>query len=270
MSKDERKYRVIGIVLAIAFHAGVVAFMVFTHLTSSEAEDSQRLAQMEKTEIAFGGEEYVQFGDIPEPGHDDGEAADAAAADEPAEAGSDDDNSGVSGDGEALVTNRNSSSAAVVEKKKQNGPSEADLRRQEEQARIKREREEQQKEKNKISSRTSSAFNRTGGGGSGTSGSPEGNATSGALSGAPGHDLGEHYRLSAQSYSCKKSGTLRISIVVRRDGTITQAKYAGGSGEAAADASIRRMFEDRTKRLRFTITGEVPAEKRGVITWVIK
>ena len=102
------------------------------------------------------------------------------------------------------------------------------------------------------------------------SGSPDGNASFGALQGTPGHNLGENYHLQVQRPTCPKSGTLRISIVVRRDGTVKEARYVSGTGEAAADASIRKQFEDFTKKLRFTVSGNAPAEKRGTITWEIK
>ena len=125
--------------------------------------------------------------------------------------------------------------------------------------------------KNKINNRASNAFNRTGGNSAGHSGSPDGNASTGAVSGVPGHNLGTNYRLNAAHFSCAKSGELRFSITVRKDGTVTSVTYVGGTGEAAGDKKVRRQFEQRTRNLRFTVTGDnAPNEKRGVITWKIK
>ena len=157
-------------------------------------------------------------------------------------------------------------------KKKKTGPTAAELKKQkEEQARIKKEKEQQEKEKNKINNRASNAFNRTGGNRAGHSGSPNGNASTGAVSGVPGHNLGTNYRLNAAHFSCAKSGELQFSITVRKDGAVTSVTYVRGTGEAAGDKNVRRQFEQRTRNLRFTVTGDnAPNEKRGVITWKIK
>ena len=157
-------------------------------------------------------------------------------------------------------------------KKKKTGPTAAELKKQkEEQARIKKEKEQQEKEKNKINNRASNAFNRTGGNSAGHSGSPNGNASTGAVSGVPGHNLGTNYRLNAAHFSCAKSGELQFSITVRKDGAVTSVTYVRGTGEAAGDKNVRRQFEQRTRNLRFTVTGDnAPNEKRGVITWKIK
>ena len=160
------------------------------------------------------------------------------------------------------MADRNEADALFATKRK---------KQQEEQARIKKEKEQQEKEKNKINNRASNAFNRTGGNSAGHSGSPDGNASTGAVSGVPGHNLGTNYRLNAAHFSCAKSGELQFSITVRKDGAVTSVTYVRGTGEAAGDKNVRRQFEQRTRNLRFTVTGDnAPNEKRGVITWKIK
>ena len=233
--KQERKYQITGIAIALALHIGAGIAMYYSYLSSLAAEE-QPLPSA-KSEITFGGE-YVQLGDLPLPDLDDGIASEALAT----------------GDGEALVSSNADSPLAAPS---QDGGDAA------------RRQAELRKEKANIDNRTSSAFNR-GGDGQGQSGSPDGNASFGALQGTPGHNLGENYHLQVQRPTCPKSGTLRISIVVRRDGTVKEARYVSGTGEAAADASIRKQFEDFTKKLRFTVSGNAPAEKRGTITWAIK
>lgn len=273
MNTEEKKHRTIAIVLTAVVYAAVIAALFLVHLSTAVTDDAALNADEAKTEIAFDGEEYVQMGDIPEPDHNDGEPASADESDdEAASDGEDQTNEGTPADGQSLVSTKKES-AMETTKKKKTGPTEAELKKQqEEQARIKKEKEQQEKEKNKINNRAQNAFNRTSSGsGSGQSGSPDGNSSTGALSGTPGHNLGSNYRLSAQKFSCAKSGTLRFSITVRQDGTVTSVKYTSGSGEAASDLGVRRQFEQRTKNLRFTVSGEnIPEEKRGVITWSIK
>lgn len=245
--KQERKYQITGIAIALALHIGAGVAMYYSYL-SSLATEEQPLPSA-KSEITFGGE-YVQLGDLPLPDLDDGIASEALSTEETTTTQADN----ATGDGEALVSSNADSPLAAPS---QDGGDAA------------RRQAELRKEKANIDNRTSSAFNR-GGDGQGQSGSPDGNASFGALQGTPGHNLGENYHLQVQRPTCPKSGTLRISIVVRRDGTVKEARYVSGTGEAAADASIRKQFEDFTKKLRFTVSGNAPAEKRGTITWAIK
>lgn len=271
MTTEERKYKILGIILAAVTYAVIIVVMVLTRISASVEPDPQLNAEENKTEIAFDGEEYVEMGDIPEPDLNDGEPAANDADNEPASDGEDQTSEGNPGDGQALVSSRHDSPMETPKKKK-NGPTEAELKKQqEEQARIKKEKEQQEKEKNKINNRASNAFNRTGGNNAGHSGSPSGNASTGAVSGAPGHNLGTNYHLNAAHFSCTKSGTLKFSITVRKDGAVTSVAYVSGTGEAASDEEVRRRFKERTRSLRFTVTGDnVPNEKRGVITWNIK
>ena len=183
MTAEEKKYRILGIILAAVTYAVIIVAMILTRISASSEQNSQINASENKTQIAFDGEEYVEFGDIPEPNLDDGEPAANDADNEPASDGSDQTNEGNPGDGEALVSSRHDSPMETPKKKK-TGPTAAELKKQqEEQARIKKEKEQQEKEKNKINNRASNAFNRTGGNSAGHSGSPDGNASTGAVSG---------------------------------------------------------------------------------------
>lgn len=246
--------------LALLLHIGAVVAMLYTYLSATPEPD--KLPETAKSEITFGGE-YVQLGDIPVPDLDAGGIPEEGT-DDPASDGSDPEPEGTPGEGESLVSSNQPSPATTSSRR--NGPTEAEKREQE---RIRKEKEAQEKERRSINSRTSNAFSRANNGG-GTSGSPDGNSTTGALQGTPGHNLGKAYKLQVRRPSCSKSGEIRISVLVRSDGTIAEAKYAGGTGAAASDRAIRKQFENFTKSLRFTVTGEVPATQRGTITWQIK
>ena len=163
MTAEEKKYRILGIILAAVTYAVIIVAMILTRISASSEQNSQINASENKTQIACDGDEYVEFGDIPEPNLDDGEPAANDADNEPASDGSDQTNEGNPGDGEALVSSRHNSPMETPKKKK-TGPTAAELKKQkEEQARIKKEKEQQEKEKNKINNRASNAFNRTGG-----------------------------------------------------------------------------------------------------------
>ena len=138
MTAEEKKYRILGIILAAVTYAVIIVAMILTRISASSEQNSQINASENKTQIAFDGEEYVEFGDIPEPNLDDGEPAANDADNEPASDGSDQTNEGNPGDGEALVSSRHDSPMETPKKKK-TGPTAAELKKQkEEQARIKK------------------------------------------------------------------------------------------------------------------------------------
>ena len=106
MTAEEKKYRILGIILAAVTYAVIIVAMILTRISASSEQNSQINASENKTQIAFDGEEYVEFGDIPEPNLNDGEPAANDADNEPASDGSDQTNEGNPGDGEALVSSR--------------------------------------------------------------------------------------------------------------------------------------------------------------------
>lgn len=260
MDKDRKRRNIISALISISLHMALLVVLFFSVMKAPLPKEPAIDAQ--KTEITFGGE-YVQLGDIPEPNLND-DAASNAADNDAASDGADDVNEGNPAEGESVVASKHES--PMVAEAKPRGPSEAELREQE---RIRREEERRRQEQQRISNRTSGAFNNAGNA-AGSSGSNNGNASTGALAGQPGHNLGANYHLTAPQLKCKKSGTINISVVVRSDGSISSAKYIGGKGEAAGDASIQSYFVNETKKLKFKVSGNVPAEKRGTITWVIK
>ena len=89
MTAEEKKYRILGIILAAVTYAVIIVAMILTRISASSEQNSQINASENKTQIAFDGEEYVEFGDIPEPNLDDGEPAANNADNEPASDGSD-------------------------------------------------------------------------------------------------------------------------------------------------------------------------------------
>ena len=84
MTAEEKKYRILGIILAAVTYAVIIVAMILTRISASSEQNSQINASENKTQIAFDGEEYVEFGDIPEPNLDDGEPAANNADNEPA------------------------------------------------------------------------------------------------------------------------------------------------------------------------------------------
>ena len=86
MTAEEKKYKILGIILAAVTYAVIIVAMILTRISASSEQNSQINASENKTQIAFDGEEYVEFGDIPEPNLDDGEPAANDADNEPTKA----------------------------------------------------------------------------------------------------------------------------------------------------------------------------------------
>lgn len=250
-----RKYDLIAIIAALLLHGGVFLLMLFSYLEYTAPEEKQPLQA--KTDITFGGE-YVMLGDMPLPNLNDGEAA-GAASDNTSLQADDDLNSGEQGEGTSLVSTNEQSD--MTSEKKQNGPSEEEL---EAQARAKKERERQENESRKISSSVKSAFGKS----SGKSGSSNGNADHGALSGQPGHTLGVGYTLSSWGRPASSvDGEVRIRVRVNSDGKVIEATYAGGKGAAAANNQIRRSCEQASLQSRFSVPKNSSGTKVGMIIW---
>ena len=104
--------------------------------------------------------------------------------------------------------------------------------------------------------------------GKGEPGSPNGNSTTGALSGMPGHDLRGRTAEAWGKPASTLSGTVRIKVRVNRKGQVTGTpEYIGGTGPAAANAGVRRSCIAASRQSRFSVDLEAPAEQTGVITW---
>ena len=142
------------------------------------------------------------------------------------------------------------------------GPTKEELAERE---RVKREKERAEKQ-SKISDRLKSGF--SGKKGSGKTGSPNGNSTTGAVSGMPGHNLKGRTAESWGRPSSTLSGTIRIRVSVNRQGRVVgNPTYVGGSGPAAANSATRRSCIEASRNSRFSVDLDAQAEQVGIITW---
>ncbi len=258
--QKERTYKIVAFAIALLLHIGVALLMLWSVLTYDPSAAQQPTpAQPLQSDITFGGE-YVALGDIPVPNLD-GEAA--AAPSEKAETPAADDiaDAGEKGEGSSLVSTTHES--AMKTPTKQNGPTKEEL---EAQARAKKEEERQKNESKKIDSSVKGAFGK--GSGKGTSGSKDGNASHGALSGRPGHTLGVGYTLSEWGRpSSGYDGEIVIRVRVNAKGKVIQASYSKGSGAAAANQQVRQSCIQASLNSRFSVPKNSTGEKVGTIIW---
>lgn len=253
---NNRTYRIIAIAVTVLLHVVILLIMFWSRLTFVKPEEPQ---PPQKTDISFGGE-YVELGDIPLPDRN-GDPAQSTAAEKATPPADDNADAGKQGEGSSLVSTN--AESAMKTPKKHNGPTKEEL---EEQARAKREREKQESESRKISSNVKNAFGKAGG--KGKSGSPDGNASQGALAGQPGHTLGVGYTLSSWGKpSSGFDGEIYIKVRVNSQGKVIDASYLKGTGAAAANEKVRRSCVQASLRSRFSVPKNATGEKVGTIIW---
>lgn len=252
MDDNSRKDRITAAALTALILALTVAGLLTIVMTYPPKDRPELLTADEDSDLLFGGE-YVMLGDLPLPVNQS-----PAPTTDPTESGLDLEASGEPGEASPTVTGSEPSPMEVgpqPDMPEKKGPSAEELARQEAAHRI----------GNRV--QFGSAKQSTTGG---TPGSANGNATSGALSGQPGHNLdGRRLLNSATPDNRTASGSIEVTVTVDRDGHVTSARATGGTPPASTNAAVRRSCVEASKRLRFSPRADAPASQSGVITWVI-
>lgn len=255
-----RRDRVIAALLTILLYAGIIAVCFFTFLRFPPGGEPLPLPQPEEDGILFGGE-YVMIGDDPLLTESSNEPADAADQSVAAEA-VDLENAGEVAEPAAEVTTKQESPMKVKEKPapEKQGPTKEEIA-----AREKAKREKEAAER----IRKSVKFNGNGSG-SGKAGSPDGNATTGAATGSPGHNLSGRTIESFDTPGSTLSGTVKIRVKVNAKGQVVSASYESGTGPASASQAVRRNCVNASRRSRFSVRTDSDRDQTGVIVWRFK
>ncbi len=249
--EEEKRNRIIAAAAALLFLIVVLLILLFSYM-HSEWPPKDR-PEPERTDIFFGGE-YVMLGDTPEPAASDLAASQPAAVD-PADAPKADNST----DPERLTTT-DLESPAKKQKSQADGADEAARRAEQKK---KKEEERRRAEQDRINSSVKNSF----GSGSGKQGSPNGNATHGAVKGSPGFDLAGRSMESWGSPSSTVEGTIVIKVRVNPKGQVVDASYKSGTGAAAADKRVRESCRKASLRSRFSVAENRTTDQVGTITW---
>lgn len=265
MDQKQKDRLIAGTCTAIILVLLTIVLTTLYYRTEINPLEERRWPPVDSSEIVFGGE-YVKLGDIPLPQEvQDNSPLPQDAPSEPTVEGTDLDNGGEPAqEAPQLVSSAQESPMKVQEKPKpeKTGPTKEEIAERE---RIKREKEEAAKQA-KIKDRLKSGFSSSSKG-SGKSGSPNGNSSTGALSGQPGHNLKGRTAESWGKPRSTLSGTIRVQVSVNRQGYVTDAAYAGGTGPAAANAGVRESCVNASRHSRFSVDLEATATQKGIITW---
>lgn len=261
--KKHDKNSMTAMIATVIFHAAVILLLVLSCLHYEDIPANETIASQD---ITFFGGEYVMLGDSPEL-PDDGDMTPAAASDaNPESTGDDIDDTGLAGvSATPVVTSDEESPMKVEQETKQAGPTQEEIAEQE---RIKRRQEAERRTNSKVRN----AFSNTGGKGKGKQGSPDGNSSSGARTGAPGvSGLSAGYSLDRWgSPSSPVEGKIVIRVRVDSRGNVTEARYSSGSGTAASNMDVRRSCEQASLQSSFSVPLGTVDEAIGYITWIFQ
>ena len=125
---------------------------------------------------------------------------------------------------------------------------------------------QQEAERKKISNRVK--FGTSGSTGSGKAGSPNGNSSSGALTGKPGiGGLGGYTLENWSRPSSSLEGTITIQVKVNARGNVVSASYASGTGAAAGNQAARNSCIAAARQSSFSVPKNTTTDAVGTITY---
>lgn len=218
---------------------------------------------VDSSELLFEGE-FVKLGDVARPVAQEAPAKQQQNTAEPVHETHDLADAGPAGEQPTPPISSERESPMKVEPKpkpEKAGPTKEEIERREAE-------KKRREEAGRISRRVNfGASKSTGKSGEGTSGSPNGNADHGALSGAPGTSLSGRTLESWSKPSGRATGSIVISVRVNRQGHVTSASYRSGSGAVASLTDARRSCVQAALKSRFSVNLDAPAEQTGTITY---
>lgn len=256
---SDRRDRIIAIAGTMAFHLVILLVLIFAYLQYDPTE-VREWPPVDESEILFGGE-YVMLGDIPDPSVTvNDEPAPKESVDDAASEATDMVDEGSVGEPAPVISSQQESPAKEKEKEPpvKTGPTKEELAAQE---KARREKEAAERINNRVKFGGSGV-------GNGKAGQPDGNASTGAVKGAPGHNLKGRTVDYWGRPSSSLSGTIRIKVVVNKQGkVIGTPSYVGGDGPAAANMAVRNSCIAASRESQFSVSFDGPATQPGIITW---
>lgn len=255
----EKRYKLTAAVITLIIVLLALILLMSLYLRYNPME--KRVWPPEDTSELLLDGEYVMRGDIAVPQADS--KTPAAKATAPANEAHDMTDAGKAADQPApLVSSEQESpmKANPPKEVKPTGPTKEEIAQQEKE---RRERDAA----NKINNRVAFGSSASSGNGEGKSGSPNGNAATGALSGTPGTSLSGRTLESWAKPAGSATGRIVVSVRVNRQGKVTSATYNSGSGAVASSPQARQSCVSAALKSRFSVSQDAPAEQTGTITY---
>lgn len=271
MDNNSRRNEITAALITLLLLVATLLVLVYTNLRYQWPPADMEIAQLKQDSIMFGGE-FVMLGNTPDPTESDemdSEAPNEAddVLQQPSVEGDDMDDAGPAAKKpKPVVTTPEESPMKVKEKpkeekKQKTGPT-TDKKPDAKQEQVKRGTDAA------TNSRVKNAFGKSGGTGTGKQGSPDGNASHGALGGKPGLGGLVGYTLEYWGRPHSKwEGKVNVRVRVNTRGKVIEAKAVSGSGEAWAHPEVRRSCEEESLKSAFSVPKNTTTEGIGTITW---
>ena len=288
---NDNNGRWLAAIITLLLTGGTVALLFNTFMNATKADAQSQQQYLLQDSIFFGGD-FVMLGDTPED-LDDELAADNAdeeqVNDEKVEPEATEeahdlkDNGREAKENKPLVSDKRESPMKVKEEPKKDKDTGK--------AKPNNDKKEQNKTKpdkpgkttntatntattttkpnSKINNRVGNSFAQ----GGGKQGDPTGNSNTGGKNASAGFNGTDGYTVANFVYPDRpylSEGTIRIKVVVNPRGKVTSASYAGGSGKAASDASLKKRCEDAARKSSFSVKKSTTTNGIGTITYIIK
>lgn len=258
----DNKNKATAAVATVVFHAAILLMLIWLGLRYTGTQTTREWPPEDTSELLLEGE-YVKLGDTPVPVADPNPntVADNNRPAAPPEADQR-ENSGEPAESTPPVQTQTAESPVKVKEEpvpEKTGPTQAEL---EAEAKARREAETQQRINQRVSFGKGNPGNAAG-----TPGSPDGNASSGALSGKPGFSLAGRTLEKWTAPRGHQTGVIVVSVRVDREGKVIEAKYRSGSGAISTDGAARRSCEQAAMSSRFSVDANARAEQMGTITY---
>lgn len=257
----EQRAKMISAAVTVVVTVAVVILLLMLYLRST-ADEPRVWPPEDTSELLLAGE-FVKYGDIQQPDMAQEQPASQAEA-EPAEPSEDIRDAGTPAPDPAPVLSSKVESPVKVKetpKPEKTGPTKEELAEME---RVRKEKEAAEK----INSRVKFGGTSTGSSNSsGKSGSPNGNAATGALKGQPGAQLKGRTLSSWSMPSATAIGMIKIRVRVNREGKVIGSEYYQGTGPVAAIEAARRSCEQAAMRSTFSVDADAQAEQIGYISY---
>lgn len=264
MDSDKRNRRIA--LLSTLVFAALTALVVSLLKLSYNPSEAPTWPPVDSAELLFAGE-FVQVGDIPEPVNPDHTAtADNDGSDQPTADGEDMTEAGpVAPEPPATTVSKQPSPMKVKEQK----PAEPGASKANDKPAAEPKREQKQPER--IPLKTVD-FNKNKGkaSNSGAAGSPDGNATQGALSGSVGYQMsGRSITVSAPSVSSKneklEGKRVVITIFANPEGRLIGTPTIDAKRTTVGDAIVRRRCLEKAAQAKVSPNPDAPKSQQGTI-----
>ena len=272
---EERKSKIVALLLTLLWLVGTVLVMLYTHLHYEYPPKGAELAQLKQDTIMFGGE-FVELGNLPDLSQNEQMELDTPTpteqqSEQPDVEGDDLDDAGEPApkpEPKPVVAAKQESPMKVKEKPKEEQPKKTgpakSTKPEAKQEQVKRGKETTTPKNDRVKD----AFGKSTGTTTSKTGSPAGNANTGERSGQPGISglVGYTAEYWGRPHS-KWTGKVNVQVRVNPRGKVIEAHAVSGSGEAWAHPEVRRSCEQAARESAFSVPKNRTSEGIGTITW---